>query len=59
MQRRHYEFIANAVANLPEDIRFVVAQEFATQLEEFSNFNKERFLKACGADFSVNGVDQN
>lgn len=48
MTRRHFEFIADVVANIPdEDTRDYVAHEFVRRLVATNaNFDRERFLKA-------------
>jgi hypothetical protein len=57
MQRRHFEAIADIIREIAEESdtdeakfqRDRVARHFASRLRRTnSNFNKERFLRACG-----------
>lgn len=65
MQRRHYQLIAEIIAELPDDrgrlldmrtnrpanVREIVAKHFAEHLEMTSaHFKTERFMEACGFD---------
>lgn len=57
MQRRHFEMIANSVRMLYGDLtkaqRQLVAERFADDLTRTNpNFNRARFLKACGVEES-------
>lgn len=58
MQRRHFELIAETIAELADgnhplhgqDIR-MIALRFANKLRATNpNFNRDRFLRACGVE---------
>lgn len=52
-QRRHFELIASTIRGLSVDqaTRVKVANEFASGIGwTNSNFNRERFIEACGAN---------
>lgn len=63
MQRRHYQIIAEVIAELPDDrgrlldmrtdrpanVREIVAKHFAKHLDKSNaHFKIERFMEACG-----------
>ena len=51
MTRKDFELIARTIKTLGPEVRELTAKEFADALEKHSgnaNFDKERFLKACG-----------
>lgn len=50
LQHRHYAVIAGIIADLPSAMRGDVASEFARALATNPNFNRARFLRACGED---------
>jgi hypothetical protein len=53
MQRRHFELIAETIAELPANgnQRYVVAHQFARKLRATNpQFNEARFLRACGVE---------
>jgi hypothetical protein len=52
MQHRHFATIAAIIRELPsgDDTRGGIAQHFAAHLRHTNpNFNRDRFLAACGA----------
>lgn len=54
IQRRHYEAIARIIAEMDSSgdnhtVQVEVAKHFASELRYTNpNFNRDRFLKACG-----------
>lgn len=48
MTRRHFDFIAHVIRDLPVDDKGFVAEAFAIALRQTNpRFDKVRFLKAC------------
>lgn len=48
-QKRHYEFIARALATIPQEARRAAAMEFAYRFaSDNPRFDRERFMEACG-----------
>lgn len=52
MERRHFEFIAETIRTIEDDeIRRHVARRFCAKLASTNaNFDRERFMIACGAE---------
>lgn len=52
MQRRHFELIAEVIAKeLDGEVHRLCAQAFAQDLKATNaQFNRERFLRACGVE---------
>ncbi len=63
LNRRHFQFIADIIAELPDDrgrlldmrtnrpanLREIVAKHFTIELDKANaHFNSERFMQACG-----------
>lgn len=51
MQHRQFAAIAAIIARMPENMRKLTAEIFASDLHYTNpNFDRARFLKACGVD---------
>ena len=51
LERRHFQRIADVIAELPDDQREQVAAHFARRLTaDNAGFKEGRFLEACGCD---------
>lgn len=50
MQHRHYAVVAGIIADLDLDYpqRAIIADQFARKLAANPNFDRARFIKACG-----------
>ena len=54
LQRRHFEFISDVIASLPNDnvgniMKYYITQRFVMELKATNpQFNEEKFIKACG-----------
>ena len=58
LTKRAFQCVANIIAglNVSDDLRQEIASKFAAQLELSNpNFNRARFLAACGVEDLRNG----
>jgi len=55
LQHRHYAAMAGIIAGLPHALLTpdLVAEAFAKALEANPRFNRDRFLRACGLEISM------